>query len=124
MPPTTRLSRMKSSSVRLVKEPADAAISTAWSAEKACAGLVSMPPAMKRPILLQASSSEEFSRSQWWKEIVSSSRAFGCAQGSLAPISAASESSSAVSLAISAAVVSLTGKVSPVYRVRCPSAPR
>ena len=114
---------MKSSSVRWVKDPAEAAISTACRAEKAWAGLVSMPPAMKRPMLLQASSSEEFSRSQWWKEMVSSSRALGCAHGSVGPISAARESSRAVSLSISAAVVSLTGKVSPVYRVRLPSAP-
>ena len=34
-------------------------------------------------MLLQASSSEEFCRSQWWKEMVSSSRALGCAQGSV-----------------------------------------
>ena len=53
-------------------------------------------------------------RSQWWKEMVSSSRALGCAHGSVGPISAARASSRAMSLSISAAVVSLTGKESPV----------
>ena len=81
MPPTTRLSRMKLSSTRLEKEPAEEAMNTACRAEKAWAGLVSMPPAMNRPMLLQASSSLDWVRSQWWKEMMSSSRACGWSQG-------------------------------------------
>ena len=45
MPPTTRRSRMKSSSTRLEKDPAEAAISTACRVEKVWEGLVSMPEA-------------------------------------------------------------------------------
>ena len=59
MPPTTRRSRMKSSSVRWEKEPADAAISTACRVENACAGLVGMPPATNMLMSWQASSSAD-----------------------------------------------------------------
>ena len=46
MPPSTRWSRMKSSSTRLRNDPAEADISSAWSMEKVWEGLVSMPEAM------------------------------------------------------------------------------
>ena len=113
MPPTTRSSRRKHSSVRLLNDPAEAAMSTACSVENACAGFVSIAPATNSPIVEHASSSADRSRSQWWKEIVSSSRARGCAHGSRAPTSAASSSSSAVRRCTSAAVFSCTGRVLP-----------
>ncbi len=77
------------------------------------AGLVSMAPAMNSAIVVHASSSSDCRRSQSPKEIVSSSRARGCAQGSVAPTAATRSSMSSVSRAISLAVESETGNTSP-----------
>ena len=121
IPPTTRRSRMKSSSTRLENEPAEAAMSTACRAENAWDGLVSMPPAMKMPMLLHASSSSEFCRSQSLKDTVSSSRALGWAHGSVGPISAARSSISWMSRSISFSVPSEVGNMWPSYRCRDPS---
>jgi hypothetical protein len=104
MPPTTRRSRMKSSSTRLEKDPAVAAMRIACSAEKECAGLVSMPPAMKSPMLSQASSSSDCCRSQWWKEMVSRARASGWFHGASGPASATSRSRMSMSRVISSRV--------------------
>ena len=46
MPPSPRLSRMKSWSTRFSKDPAEAAMRSACSREDVCEGLVSMPEAM------------------------------------------------------------------------------
>ena len=89
----------------------EAAISTACRAEKAWAGLVSMPPAMKRPMLLQASSSSDCS------DAASGGRRWCPVRGpSDAPMAprrrsrAARSSRMAVSRSISAAVVLAHGE--------------
>ena len=71
-------SRMKSASTRFENEPADAAMSSACSAENACAGLVSMAPAMNMPMFSRASSSSVWVSSQCANEISSRSFACGC----------------------------------------------
>ena len=83
---------MKSASTRFEKLPALAAMSRACSAEKACAGLVSMAPAMNMPMFCRASSSSVCVSSQRRNEISSSSFARGCAHGRSGSISATSAS--------------------------------
>ena len=98
-------------------------MSSACSAEKAYAGLVSIAPAMNRAMLSRASWSAVCSASHASNETRSSASASGCSQGRSGSICATRPSSSSIRRTISFSVSGLTGKMSPVKRVSTPSGP-
>ena len=97
-------------------------MSSACSAEKAWAGLVSMAPAMNMLMLSWASRSEVWVSSQRLNEISSSSAARGCAHGRSGSISATRASSLSIRVTSSCSVVADTGKISPWKRLTSPLA--
>ncbi len=114
---------MKSASTRFENEPADAAMSSACSAENACAGLVSMAPAMNMPMFSRASWSSVCVSSQRANETSSRSFACGWSHGRSGSISATSASSLSMRVTISCSVAGGTGKISPSNRFCSPSGP-
>jgi hypothetical protein len=105
----------------LLKLPALAAMSSACSSEKVCAGLVSMASATKSAMFSRVSSSSVCCSSQARKETWSSSWARGCAQGAAGSTSAVRRSRTPISRVISDSVRSPAGKMSPVKRRTSPS---